>query len=60
MTTSRAQKDAIKRWELKNPATTVRTPQHIHDALKQAAKELEISHHSLINSILAEWLESKN
>lgn len=59
MATSQAQKDAIKRWELKNPSTTLRTPQAIYDELKQAANELNTTHHGLINQILVEWIENR-
>lgn len=54
-----AQKEAEKRWQLKNPSTTLRTPQHIYDELKQAANELNTTHHGLINQILVEWLEHR-
>ncbi len=60
MKRTEAQKEAEKRYKLKNPATTLRTPQHVHDALKQAAKEMNLSHHGLLNQILVDWLEKEN
>lgn len=56
---TQAQKDAEKRWQSQNPTSTVRLPQHSYDALKQAAKDSDMTYHGLLKQILTEWLETK-
>lgn len=55
-----AKKAARDRWNERNPTLTLRLPQERYDALKQAAKEMNIGGHGLLKQIVLDWLEKEN